>query len=69
MFRDVFSVVCCWVHALLSHGRLNERASFRPLFMACIFGGLACTTIGRVCGEDEEVVVESGDSSLLSRAQ
>ena len=69
MFRDAFSVVCCWVHALLSHGRLNERAIFRTFFMACIFGGLASITIGRVCGEDEEVIVESGDSSLLSRAQ
>ena len=69
MFRDAFAVVCRWVLALLSHGCLNERASFRPLFMACIFGGLASITIGRVCGEDEEVIVESGDSSLLSRAQ
>lgn len=69
MLRSAFSVVCRWVLALLSHGRLNERAICRPLFIALLFGGLACITIGRVCGEDEEVIVEAGDTSLLSRAQ
>ena len=69
MLRSAFSVVSCWVLALLSHGRLNERAICRSLFIALLFGGLACITIGRVCGEDEEVIVEAGDTSLLSRAQ